>query len=233
MSKFIRPSTRKIQHLTIFGTAAAPSRSVGTRLGDLQNIGKIIGTRVDRKEVKWRTHGQCVFGHSVKSQHSPHERLNSTSHECGLRGLGLVTQDVLHELLNFVRRTRLARSLRLQSHHDGRMRWTIRTLSFLYWFPRTLCLYGFWNGSATVPGRLARTSCRNTSSQTRTCGVWRCSAWIFLQQNSQEFGRSMMENTERGVSKSDPGLGIVDTACLVCVAPTIGRTTNIWWWILV
>ena len=55
----------------------------------------------------------------------------------------------------------------------------------------------------------------------------------FFVTDSQNIGRSMMESTERGVSKSDPGLGIVDTACLFCVAPTGGRTTNIWWWILV
>ena len=36
--------------------------------------------------------------------------------------------------------------------------------------------------------------------------------------DSQEFCRSVMENSEPSASKSDLGLGIIDTACLFCVA---------------
>ena len=36
--------------------------------------------------------------------------------------------------------------------------------------------------------------------------------------DSQEFCRSVMENSEPGASRSDLGLGIIDTACLFCVA---------------
>ena len=35
---------------------------------------------------------------------------------------------------------------------------------------------------------------------------------------SREIGRFVMESTECGESKSDLGLGIIDTACLFCVA---------------
>ena len=35
---------------------------------------------------------------------------------------------------------------------------------------------------------------------------------------SREIGRSVMESSECGESKSDLGLGIIDTACLFCVA---------------
>ena len=35
---------------------------------------------------------------------------------------------------------------------------------------------------------------------------------------SREIGRSVMERTECGESKSDLGLGIIDTSCLFCVA---------------
>ena len=36
--------------------------------------------------------------------------------------------------------------------------------------------------------------------------------------DSQDFCRSVMDNSEPGASKSDLGLGIIDTACLFCVA---------------
>ena len=36
--------------------------------------------------------------------------------------------------------------------------------------------------------------------------------------DSQEFCRSVMENSEPSASRSDLGLGIIDTACLFCVA---------------
>ena len=36
--------------------------------------------------------------------------------------------------------------------------------------------------------------------------------------DSQEICRSVMENSEPGASKSDLGLGIIDTVCLFCVA---------------
>ena len=41
--------------------------------------------------------------------------------------------------------------------------------------------------------------------------------------DSQEFCRSVMENSEPSASKSDLGLGIIDTACLFCVA------SSDWW----
>ena len=41
--------------------------------------------------------------------------------------------------------------------------------------------------------------------------------------DSQEFCRSVMENSEPSASKSDLGLGIIDTACLFCVAGSA------WW----
>ena len=39
-----------------------------------------------------------------------------------------------------------------------------------------------------------------------------------LSADSQEICRSVMENSEPSPSKSDLGLGIIDTACLFCVA---------------
>ena len=41
---------------------------------------------------------------------------------------------------------------------------------------------------------------------------------LALSADSQEICRSVMENSEPSASKSDLGLGIIDTACLFCVA---------------
>ena len=57
------------EYVTVFGTAAAPRGGVGTRLGRNQNMGKIIGTRVDRR----RATVLCVrhFGEANMRFHSP------------------------------------------------------------------------------------------------------------------------------------------------------------------